>query len=111
MLVNYMIEKYKEDVISTMNSINNNTEINQLRVLLGLLECNEFIIKCMTDEFDIEKAPEVVYLFDLKRNMFWKQSRYGYTRDIFSAGLFTLEEAKKISEYDYNNNTKIVYFR
>lgn len=46
----------------------------------------------------------------MEKCMFWKQSRYGYTRDIYSAGLFTLDEAKKIVGNNVKGNTKIVYF-
>lgn len=110
MLVKYMIKKYKQDVISTINSIVDDNEKRQIEVLFNMLECSEFVIEAITNDFDIDKAPDVVYLFDLTRNMFWKQNRYGYTRDIFSAGIFHLEEAKEILENDYNKDTKIVYF-
>lgn len=109
MLAKYMIDKYKIDVILTLNSVNNDAERNELSTLLKLLELNEYVIRAMTDVFNIEDAPERVYLFDLKRNMFWN-GVHGYTSDFFSAGIFDVSIAKKIVEDDYTNNTKIVYF-
>ena len=111
MLVKDMIEKYILDTKLTMDSLVDREEIYQLRVLLSSLESSEYLAKAMTDIFDIDKdCPEVVYLFDMEKCMFWKQSRYGYTRDIYSAGLFNLDEAKKIVGNDVKGNTKIVYF-
>lgn len=109
MLARYMIDKYKIDVVLTANSTTNDVEKDGLVTLLKLLELNEYVIKAMTDVFDIEDAPKHVYLFDLKRNMFWR-GMHGYTSDIFSADIFDINEAKKIVEDDYGNNTKIVYF-
>ena len=42
-------------------------------------------------------------------NMFWKGS-HGYTRDIYSAALFSLEGAIIIADKDIDKTTKIVYF-
>ena len=111
MLAKYMVEKYEQDATSTINSVDDYDEKRQIEALLDMLKCSKFLIEAITKEFDIDEAPSVVYLFDLDRNMFWKQNEYGYTRDIFSAGIFDLEEAKKISENDFNKTTKIVYFK
>lgn len=109
MLVKYLLEKYKQDVASTLSVVTEDIEKQSLIELLRLLENDEYLINAMVEDFNVEEAPEQVYLFDKQRNMFWK-CRYGYTREIISAYLFSLEEAKRIVEDDYNNNTKIVYF-
>ena len=67
------------------------------------------MIKCMVDDFDINNAPNVVFIFDKERCMFWKQSRYGYADSVYDAGLFELDEAKKIVKNNLNKNTKIVW--
>ena len=110
MLVKDMIRKYILDAELTMKTLVDKDEIYQVFILLSSLESSEYLVRAMTDTFNINEAPEVVYLFDMEKCMFWKQNRYGYTRDIFSAGLFTLDEAKKIVDNDVKGNTKIAYF-
>lgn len=109
MLVNYMIEKYIEDTLKTLDTVVDKEEIKQLTVLERLLTNNRYVINAMIYEFDINKAPNKVLLFDTERCMFWKQSQYGYTDSINDAGLFDLNEAKDIVQRDYCKNTKIVW--
>ena len=99
-----------ETTIRTIHPIGDKAEIKQLHVLGRMLLSVEMIVKSMCDDFNINNAPSMVLLFDMKRCMFWKQSKYGYTESINDAGLFYLEEAKKIVECDYDKNTKIVWF-
>lgn len=108
MLVEYVIEKYIDDTRKTLNTVTENIEIKHLETLLDLLNTNRYVIEAMTKEFDIANSPEYVYLFDLKRCMFWKPHAYGYTRDIYSAGVFELRDAIAIAQRDCD--TKIVYF-
>ena len=116
MIVNNMLENFKEDLRKTIHELYDNVEYEidpkdrkQLFVLYDLLSTNEYVVKAMTDDFDIENAPNKVYLFDTSRNMFWKDS-HGYTRDIYSAALFSLEGAIIIADKDIDKTTKIVYF-
>ena len=116
MIVNNMLENFKEDLRKTIHELYDNVEYEidpkdrkQLFVLYDLLVTNEYVVKAMTDDFDTENAPNKVYLFDTKRNMFWKGS-HGYTRDIYSAALFSLEGAIIIADKDIDKTTKIVYF-
>ena len=116
MIVNNMLENFKEDIRKTIHELYDNVEYEidpkdrkQLFVLYDLLVTNEYVVKAMTDDFDIENAPNKVYLFDTSRNMFWKGS-HGYTRDIYSAALFSLEGAIIIADKDIDKTTKIVYF-
>ena len=116
MIVNNMLENFKEDLRKTIHELYDNVEYEldpkdrkQLLVLYDLLVTNEYVVKAMTDDFDIENAPNKVYLFDTNRNMFWKGS-HGYTRDIYSAALFSLEGAIIIADKDIDKTTKIVYF-
>lgn len=116
MRVNNILENFKEDLRKTIHKLDDNMEYEghlierkQLFVLYDLLCTNEYVIKAMTDNFDIKDAPNRVYLFDTRRNMFWKSNR-GYTRDIHSASLFSLEGAIIIAGKDIDNTTKIVYF-
>ena len=116
MIVNNMLENFKEDIRKTIHELYDNVEYEidpkdrkQLFVLYDLLVTNEYVVKAMTDDFDIENAPNKVYLFDTSRNMFWKGS-HGYTRDIYSAALFSLEGAVIIADKDIDKTTKIIYF-
>ena len=116
MIVNNMLENFKEDIRKTIHELYDNVECEidpkdrkQLFVLYDLLSTNEYVVKAMTDDFDIENAPNKVYLFDTSRNMFWKGS-HGYTRDIYSAALFSVEGAIIIADKDIDKTTKIVYF-
>ena len=116
MIVNNMLENFKEDLRKTIHELYDNVEYEidpkdrkQLFVLYDLLVTNEYVVKAMTDDFDIENAPNKVYLFDTSRNMFWKGS-HGYTRDIYSAALFSLDGAIIIADKDIDKTTKIVYF-
>ena len=116
MIVNNMLENFKEDIRKAIHELYDNVEYEidpkdrkQLFVLYDLLSTNEYVVKAMTDDFDIENAPNKVYLFDTSRNMFWKGS-HGYTRDIYSAALFSLEGAIIIADKDIDKTTKIVYF-
>ena len=116
MIVNNMLENFKEDLRKTIYGLYDNVEYEidpkdrkQLFVLYDLLVTNEYVVKAMTDDFDIENAPNKVYLFDTSRNMFWKGS-HGYTRDIYSAALFSLDGAIIIADKDIDKTTKIVYF-
>ena len=116
MIVNNMLENFKEDIRKAIHELYDNVEYEidpkdrkQLFVLYDLLVTNEYVVKAMTDDFDIENAPNKVYLFDTKRNMFWKGS-HGYTRDIYSAALFSLEGAIIIADKDIDKTTKIIYF-
>ena len=116
MIVNNMLENVKEDLRKAIHELYDNVEYEidpkdrkQLFVLYDLLVTNEYVVKAMTDDFDIENAPNKVYLFDTSRNMFWKGS-HGYTRDIYSAALFSLEGAIIIADKDIDKTTKIVYF-
>ena len=116
MIVNNMLENFKEDLRKAIHELYDNVEYEidpkdrkQLFVLYDLLVTNEYVVKAMTDDFDIENAPNKVYLFDTSRNMFWKGS-HGYTRDIYSAALFSLEGAIIIADKDIDKTTKIIYF-
>ena len=116
MIVNNMLENFKEDIRKTIHELYDNVEYEidpkdrkQLFVLYDLLSTNEYVVKAMTDDFDIENAPNKVYLFDTSRNMFWK-GNHGYTRDIYSAALFSLEGAIIIADKDIDKTTKIIYF-
>lgn len=116
MIVNNMLENFKEDIRKAIHELYDNVEYEidpkdrkQLFVLYDLLVTNEYVVKAMTDDFDIENAPNKVYLFDTSRNMFWKDS-HGYTRDIYSAALFSLEGAIIIADKDIDKTTKIIYF-
>ena len=116
MIVNNMLENFKEDLRKTIHELYDNVEYEidpkdrkQLFVLYDLLVTNEYVVKAMTDDFDIENAPNKVYLFDTSRNMFWKGS-HGYTRDIYSAALFSLDGAIIIADKDIDKTTKIIYF-
>ena len=116
MIVNNMLANFKEDLRKTIHELYDNVEYEidpkdrkQLFVLYDLLSTNEYVVKAMTDDFDIENAPNKVYLFDTSRNMFWKGS-HGYTRDIYSAALFSLDGAIIIADKDIDKTTKIVYF-
>ena len=54
------------------------------------------------------------YLMDLERSVgtgevyFWKGNRYGYTKDIETAGLFDETEAERIVKEDFNKRTVMV---
>ena len=116
MIVNNMLENFKEDLRKAIHELYDNVEYEidpkdrkQLFVLYDLLVTNEYVVKAMTDDFNIENAPNKVYLFDTSRNMFWKDS-HGYTRDIYSAALFSLEGAIIIADKDIDKTTKIIYF-
>ena len=116
MIVNNMLENFKEDLRKAIHELYDNVEYEidpkdrkQLFVLYDLLVTNEYVVKAMTDDFDIENAPNKVYLFDTSRNMFWKGS-HGYTRDIYSAALFSLDGAIIIADKDIDKTTKIIYF-
>lgn len=116
MIVNDMLRNFKEELRKVIHDLHDNAEyeINQndkeqLFALYDLLLTNEYNVRAMTDNFNIKEAPNMVYLFNTKKNMFWK-GLYGYTRDLYSAGLFPLEEALTIVEKDYDKATKIVYF-
>ena len=116
MIVNNMLENFKEDLRKAIHELYDNVEYEidpkdrkQLFVLYDLLVTNEYVVKAMTDDFDIENAPNKVYLFDTSRNMFWKGS-HGYTRDIYSAALFSLDGAVIIADKDIDKTTKIIYF-
>jgi len=39
---------------------------------------------------------DLCMILNLERNMFWKQSKYGYTHEIKEAGLFPRSEAVAI---------------
>lgn len=109
MIVNEIIEEYMKDAYNTIGLLEDTKNKIHVSVLYEMLESNNYVIKAMTQEFDEDMATDMVYLFDLRRNMFWKN--FGYTRDIYSAAVFTLEEAKMLIDQDYNKNTKLVYFR
>ena len=116
MIVNNILENFKEDLRKAIHELYDNVEYEidpkdrkQLFVLYDLLVTNEYVVKAMTDDFNIENAPNKVYLFDTSRNMFWKDS-HGYTRDIYSAALFSLDGAIIIADKDIDKTTKIVYF-
>lgn len=104
-----LIAKYKNEITDKIQSSMNENERKQLRALWDLINDNKYVIKAMTEEFSLDNAPEYVLLFDMERNKFWKQNKFGYTADVFMAGEFKLSEAKSIAE-KINSNTKIVYF-
>ena len=72
MIVNNMLENFKEDIRKTIHELYDNVEYEidpkdrkQLFVLYDLLSTNEYVVKAMTDDFDIENAPNKVYLFEV----------------------------------------------
>ena len=110
MLAKRFIESYIHEVVEAIQTSTDEYERDQLTVLGKLLLSNKLIIESMVNEFDLDVAPNIVLLFDKERCKFWKQSQYGYTDSISDAGIFELEDAKRIAKQDYSNNTKIVWF-
>ena len=112
-----MINDFQEQINKTYEALldmvkvsgNDNIEIEEMRSLYYVIEDAKYLMLAISTDFDVEKDnPGTCYLFDKKRNMFWKER--GYTRYINHAKLFDTKDAKIQSASDYNNNTKIVYF-
>lgn len=105
-----LLKMFKDMVDMSYRTTENVVQRQEYETLYYILDDASFVMRCITDDFPLNHAPSHVYLFDLEREVFWKNNDKGYTRDIYNAGLFGLEDAKEKVNNDLENKTKIVYF-
>lgn len=84
-------------------------DFDEANMLRGIMLNINFLSSAQSNTFDIGNAPDMVYLFDTTRKMFWKGNYHGYTYYIEEAGLYPLSYAERLVE-DEIQDTKIVYF-
>lgn len=116
-VVKSLINLYIENSVSLSSAIESKKDMETLDITTIMLSNIRYTIDAIYfDDTELRNLnpSEVpndfsVFLFDTKRNMFWKGS-YGYTFNISDAAIWDLKTAQAKVKDDFKNETKMVSF-